>query len=72
MMLRRHEYSYKEYLVERARINGIEAPKPFGSGKDVKDWYENGEHDKIIRHLETDLKIIRVIDLNYRCVYGLQ
>ena len=60
-----------EYLVKKARSNGIDIPEPFGSGKDVKDWYENKEYDKIIKHLEMDLKIIRVIDLNYRRIYGL-
>ncbi len=69
-----HDMRFKklnvEYLVEKAKSNGICVPEPFGSGGDVKDWYENREYDKIIKHLEMDLKIIRVIDLNYRRVYG--
>jgi len=58
-----------EYLVEIARRAGIEVPKPQGSGEDVKNWYEHGEYDKIIDHLEADLKIIRIIDLNYRRIF---
>ena len=60
-----------EYLAEKARGNGIDVPEPFGSGGNVKDWYDNREYNRIIRHLETDLKIMRVIDLNYRRIYGL-
>jgi len=70
-----HDMRFKklniEYLVEKARSNGIDVPEPFGSGGDVKYWYENKEYNKIIKHLEMDLKIIRVIDLNYKRVYGL-
>jgi len=58
-----------KHLAEIARRAGIEVPKPLGSGEDVKNWYERGEYDKIIDHLEADLKIIRIIDLNYRKLY---
>lgn len=61
-----------KYLIEKARNNGIDVPEPFGSGENVEDWYENKEYDKIIKHLETDLKIIRIIDLNYKQIYDLQ
>ena len=60
-----------EALAERARDRGIDVPKLFGSGKDVKVWYENEEYDKIIKHLELDLTVIRVIDLNHGQAYGL-
>ena len=59
------------YLVKKARNNGVDISELFGSGGDVKGWYENKEYDEIIRHLEMDLKVIRVIDLNYKLVYGL-
>ena len=70
-----HDMRFKElnikYLVEKAENNGIDVPEPFGSGRDVKDWYENKEYDKILKHLEMDLKIVRVIDLNYKQVYDI-
>lgn len=70
-----HDIRFKNlnigYLVEKARSGGIEVPKPYGFRGDIKDWYENGEYNEIIKHLEMNLKIIRVIDLNYKKVYGL-
>ncbi len=60
-----------EYLVIKAKDKGVKVPEPYGSGSNVKEWYENREYESIIRHLESDLKIIRVIDLNYQLVYGL-
>ncbi|MEL9941007.1 MAG: hypothetical protein QW348_06850 [Ignisphaera sp.] len=60
-----------EYLVEKARSSGIDVPEPFGYGNEVKEWYDNKEYDKIIKHLEMDLKIVRVIDLNYKRIYGI-
>jgi len=56
------------YLAERARRAGVEVPEVYGSGEDVKKWYENREYDKIIEHLKTDLKITRIVDLNYKRV----
>lgn len=54
-----------EYLAEKVRERGIQVPEPFGKGEDVRKWYENREYDKIVKHLETDLKMTRIIDLNY-------
>jgi len=58
-------------LARIAKSVGVEVPEPFGSGEDVKSWYENGEHDKIVKHLKTDLMIVRIIDLNYKRVYSM-
>jgi len=60
-----------ECLAEAAKSVGIGVPEPFGSGEDVRKWYEGGEYDKIIRHLEADLTIIRTVDLNYRRIYSV-
>jgi len=60
-----------EYLANKAKNIGIEVPEPFGSGKDVKNWYEDREYDKIFKHLDLDLRIIRIIDLGYRHIYGV-
>jgi len=70
-----HDMKFKdlkvEYLTKIAKSVGVEVPEPFGSGEDVKSWYENGEHDKIVKHLKTDLMIVRIIDLNYKRVYSM-
>jgi len=60
-----------ETLVKRARDAGLDVPVPYGSGKEVKEWYKNGEYDKIKSRLETELKALRIIDLNYKRVYGI-
>ena len=60
-----------EYLAEIAERAGISVPKPYGSGGDVKEWYEKRDYGEIMKHLETDLKIIRLVDLNYKSIYGL-
>jgi len=53
-----------ELIAEWAKRAGVEIPEPYGSGKDVVQWFENKQYDDIIKHLESDLKITRVIDLN--------
>jgi len=58
-------------LIRMAKKIGIEVPEPYGSGEDVRRWYENKEYDKIVKHLEIDLRIIRIIDLNYEYIYGV-
>ena len=58
-----------DLLVKWARNKGINVPEPYGSGSDVAKWYEEGRYDDIIKHLEIDLRIARIIDLNYRAVY---
>ena len=60
-----------ETLVKRAKDAGLDVPEPYGSGEEVKEWCKNGEHDKIKNRLETELKALRIIDLNYRRVYGI-
>jgi len=69
-----HDMRFKdlklEYLANKAKKAGIEIPEPYGSGENVKIWYENGEYGKILEHLETDLRIIRIIDLKHKLVYG--
>jgi hypothetical protein len=52
-------------LAELAKKKGLNVPEPHGTGEDVKEWYESKDYDNIIKHLESDLKIIRIIDLNY-------
>lgn len=58
-------------LAERARRAGVEVPEAYGTGGDVKKWYENREYDKIIKHLKADLKITRIVDLNYKRVLNM-
>ena len=53
------------FLAEIAKDRGISVPEPYGSGEDVKNWYEAKDYDNIIKHLEVDLRILSVIDLNY-------
>lgn len=54
-----------EYLAEKIGESGVKVPESYGMGEQVKDWYENTEYGEIIKHLDKDLKIIRIIDLNY-------
>ena len=61
-----------EYLAKKAKEKNIVIPEPFESGEKVVEWYEKEEYLRIIEHLETDLKIIRVVDLNYKRIYGLE
>ena len=58
-----------EYIAKKAKEKGINVPEPYYSGEKVKKWYEKKMFDEIIKHLETDLKILRIIDLNYRQIY---
>jgi len=58
-------------LAERAKKTQIEIPEAHGTGKDVKKWYENKEYDKIIEHLKADLKITRIVDLNYKRIFNM-
>jgi len=60
-----------EHLANKAKNISIEIPEPSGSGEDVRKWYEDREYDKIFKHLEIDLRIIRIIDLNHKLVYGM-
>ncbi|GAB6147487.1 3'-5' exonuclease family protein [Stetteria hydrogenophila] len=53
------------YLASKLREAGFNIPELHGKGVDVKDWYEKGKYGEIIKHLETDLKTTRVIDLRY-------
>jgi len=53
------------FLAEIAREKGVSVPEPYGSGGDVKNWYDTGEYDNIVRHLESDLRVLRIIDLNH-------
>jgi len=43
--------------------------QPWGDGKQVGEWYTNGEHDKILRHLLSDL--LMTYDLDKRCAPSL-
>ena len=52
-----------EFLVKKAEKLGINMPDLHGSGKNIKQWYEKGEYENIRKHLELDLKTIRIIDL---------
>ncbi|QPG49178.1 hypothetical protein AB1303_13885 [Saccharolobus solfataricus] len=54
-----------EYLAEMLREKGVNVPKPYGKGEEVKSLYENKKYDEIIKHLEADLRITRIIDLNW-------
>lgn len=58
-----------DLLVKWARNKGINVPEPYGSGSDVAKWYEERRYDDIIKHLEIDLRIARIVDLTYRAVY---
>ena len=60
-----------EDLVEAASKAGIDVPKPYGSGKEVKVWYEKGEYDNIEKRLQTELNALCVIDLNFKRIYGI-
>jgi len=61
-----------ETLVKIAKDAGLDVPEPYGSGEEVITWYEHREYDKIEKRLETELKALHIIDLNYRCVYCIQ
>lgn len=54
-----------EYLAEMLSKKGVNVPKPYGKGKEVKSLYENKKYDEIIKHLEADLRITHIIDLNW-------
>lgn len=56
------------FITEKARIVGVNVPEPYGSGGDVRRWYEGKYYNEIVKHLERDLEIIRIIDLNYKQV----
>jgi len=60
-----------ETLVKKAKDAGLDVPEPYGSGEEVKEWCKNGEYDKIKNRLETELRALRIIDLNYRRVYNI-
>ena len=66
-MLPAYNFRYKgnslENLVKEAERFGVSI-ELYGSGREVRNWYENGEYQKIERHLEADLEAIRQIDLN--------
>ena len=55
-----------QHLARIAKEKGIAVPTPHGSGEDVRKWYEDGKFDDIIRHIEADLRILRMIDLNHK------
>jgi len=58
-------------LAERARGAKMKVPRAYGTDEKVKKWYENREYDKIIKHLKADLKITRIVDLNYKRVLNM-
>jgi len=53
-----------ENLVKEAERFGDITIELCGNGGNVREWYENGEYQKIERHLEADLKAIRKLDLS--------
>lgn len=64
-------------LVSKAKKCCLEIPEPYGSGKDVKEWYRNRMYNEIEEHLKSDLEIVRAIHLQLyklmKCYYeGLQ
>lgn len=50
-------------IVEKAKELGVEPPEIFGTGADVKEWYEKKMYDKIEKHITQDLQIARWLDL---------
>jgi len=50
-------------IVKKARELGLEPPETYGTGEDVKKWYEEKRHDEILKHLTQDLQIVRWLDL---------
>jgi len=58
-------------LVERLKGKGINIPEPYGSGGAIAELYKNKKYDEIIKHLYSDLHIIRTIDLNYKTLMGI-
>lgn len=45
--------------------------KPWGEGKSVGEWHTNGEHDKIAKHLLSDLLTTYHLDRRCAPAYGL-
>lgn len=48
-----------KHAFEFARFFGINGNGTYLSGRDMPKYYWSGEHDKIIAHLESDLKVIK-------------
>jgi hypothetical protein len=52
-----------ENLVKEAAKAGEKITELYGSGEDVKRWYEEKKYKEIEKHLKVDLKAIREVDL---------
>jgi hypothetical protein len=50
-------------IVTKAKEIGLRPPESYGTGKDVKEWYEEKRHGKLLKHLTQDLRIVRWLDL---------
>jgi hypothetical protein len=50
-------------IVEKAKEVGLKPPDVYGTGADVKKWYEDKMYDEVLKHLAQDLQIVRWLDL---------
>jgi len=50
-------------IVEKAKELGLKPPDTYGTGADVKEWYEKKRYDDILKHSTQDLQIVRWLDL---------
>jgi hypothetical protein len=50
-------------IVKKAKALGLDPPESYGTGADVKGWYEEKKHDELLGHLTQDLMIVRWLDL---------
>jgi len=51
-------------LTDKLKNIGVDIPEPYGLSENIAELYKNNRYDEIIKHLETDLSIIRIVDLN--------
>jgi hypothetical protein len=51
-------------LTDKLKNIGVDIPEPYGLSENIAELYNNNRYDEIIKHLETDLSIIRIVDLN--------
>lgn len=51
-------------LTDKLKNTGVDIPEPYGLNENIAELYNNNRYDEIIKHLETDLSIIRIVDLN--------
>ncbi len=58
------------YLADLLREKGISDVPERVSGKAIKKLYKNREYEKIERHLRKDLEITRLVDLNWKKLFG--